>query len=337
MSELVLVANAGDGTISTLRLDAGRLTPLATSPIGKGVGTFAVDAGRDLVFAGVKAEDDAPPAIVTLDLDRGTGALTERSRRAVDDSMTYLSLTDDGETLLGASYGGGFGARWPVAEDGAVGEPTARLEHPNLHCVVTEGDLAWFVSLGADLVDQRRLGPTGSLEPLGEVHLPPGSGPRHLVLEGANGYLVTEYSGEVYHLRRGADGLLELSDDVSIVDPSAGLGHSRMGADPREERLVWGADVHLAGAFLLASERTASTIAVVPVAGDGTLGEVVSLTETRRQPRGFAVAADGRHAIVVGELDIAAEVLRVNDDGTLTRTDLVEVGHGANWVRLLQD
>ncbi|GAB3707570.1 lactonase family protein [Mariniluteicoccus flavus] len=334
MSELVLIANAGDGTVSTLRLRDGRLTPVATSPVGPGVGTFAVDADRDLVYAGVKGEDDESAAIVTLRLDRSSGELAEVSRRDVEDSMTYLALTDDRRFLLGASYGGGFGGAWPIDAEGRVRPQVSRIDHPNMHCVVTEGDLAYFVSLGADLVVQCRIA-DGELEPLGDVAFPQGCGPRHLVLDGGNAYLVTEYSGEVFHLTRGGDGLLTRRDPVSIVDPAAGLKHSRMGADPKAEGLIWGADVHRAGDFLLASERTASTIATVAVEAGGELSRVLAYAPTVEQPRGFNVAGDGRFAIVVGEKATDAELIRVEDDGTLTSLELVGIGNGANWVRVI--
>lgn len=334
MSELVLVANAGDGTISTLRLDGATLSPLATSPVGKGVGTFAVDAARDLVIAGIKADGDEPAAVVTLHLDRTSGRLTERSRRAVDDSQTYLSLTDDGRHLLGASYGGGFGSVWPVASDGSVGEPTARIEYPNLHCVVTEGSHAYFVSLGADLVAQYALA-DGALEELGEVPFPAGCGPRHLLLDGPNAYLITEYTAEVFHLTRAEDGTLTRGNAVVVVDPSAHLEPSRMGADPKAEGLIWGADLHRAGRFLVCSERNASTLASVVVADDGALGIVAALARTVEQPRGFGVSGDGRHVIAVGEKATDAELLRVEDDGTLTSLGRTPIGHGANWVRVI--
>ena len=74
MSELILVANAADGTISTLRLHrdpAPRLEVLATSGDVDGCGTFAVDADRDLVFAAYKGE---PAGIATLRADPALGS-----------------------------------------------------------------------------------------------------------------------------------------------------------------------------------------------------------------------------------------------------------------------
>lgn len=344
MTEIVLIANAGDGTISTLRLhrapsggdgpEGPTLEVLATTGGLEGCSTFAVDRDRDLVYAAYKGEQ---PGIATLRLDRGTGALTELSGAAVEASMTYLELAHGGTLLLGASYGGGVGLVWPV-QDGTLGEPTARTENANLHCVLARGGHAWFVSLGDDLVSQHALSADGRLRPLDPptVPMPDGSGPRHLILEGAGstGYLVTEFSGELVRLTVRDDGTLEPHEAVSIVDPDQGLSHSRIGADPLEEHLVWGADVGVAGDVVLATERTSSLMAAVPVR-HGRLGEPVSFTPVPTQPRGFRVSDDGRYVVVVGERATEAVLLEVGQDGTLTRRDVVGIGNGANWVRFV--
>ena len=51
-SSLVLVANAKDGTISTFTLTDDALEPLGRSDVGALGMPLAVDADRDLVFAG---------------------------------------------------------------------------------------------------------------------------------------------------------------------------------------------------------------------------------------------------------------------------------------------
>lgn len=346
VTELVLIANASDGTISTLRLERGddpasaRLVPAATSGRLTGCGTFAVDTARDLVHAAYKADDGGEPGIATLRLDRSSGELAELSRRDVDSSLAYLALTPDGSVLLGASYGGGFGATWPVEADAdtpTVGEPVGRIEHRNVHCVVPAGGVAYFVALGDDLVAQCALGVDGSLTPLDPpaLQLTVGSGPRHLVVEGANAYLVTEYSGEAIRLERAADGTLTQAESVVVVDPSQGLGHSRFGADPTAEHLIWGADVHRAGDWLVTSERSSSLLTTVAIGEGGRLGEIGSYTPTRTQPRGFAVTADGALVVAVGEKDTDAELLAVQDDGALTSLGTAPIGRGANWVRII--
>lgn len=335
--DLVLIANAGDGTISTLRMERReepRLEMIATSVAGQGCSTFAIDAERDLVFAAYKGE---PAGIVTLKLDRTTGELHPVSRRDVDASMTYLALDASRSFLLGASYGGGFGEVWPVGNEGDLGEATAHVEFANLHCVVPDRGHAYFVSLGDDLIAQYDLGEDGTLTPLDPATIaqPDGSGPRHLIIHDENAYLVTEFSGEVIRHDVGAYGSLAPAESVSIVDPSAGLKHSRIGADPTQEGLVWGADVHRAGRWIIGSERSASTLATVALDAAGHLGEVADFAPTETRPRGFAVTDDGQFVIAVGEKSTAAALSRVEDDGRLTVLARVGIGRGANWVRII--
>ena len=233
---------------------------------------------------------------------------------------------------------------WPVT-DGVLGDPAAEIRLPNLHCATVTADTrhAYFVSLGADLVAQYALAPDGALSPLDPptVALPAGSGPRHLVLDAAerNAYLITEFSGEVIRLVRDRSGRLTPTEAVGIVDQQAGLRPSRFGADPRAEHLVWGADVHLAGGgrFVVASERTAGTLATIGLDAAGRLGALVALRATEAQPRGFTTARDGRLVIVVGELATDAALYRVLEDGSLTTLHHVDVGRGSNWVRVVGD
>ena len=334
MTELVLVANAGDGTISTLEVHREpnpRLEVLSTTdPIVKGCSTFVIDHERSLVFAATK-----DPAIVTLRLDRESGELTEVARRDVESQFVYLDLSEDGETLLAASYHDGFGCAFPV--DGEeLGEPHSRVEHANLHAIVVAGHNVYAPALGDDLIAQFKLA-DGELKPLtpATVDAPAGSGPRHLIVDGDHAYLVTEFSGEAIVYRRGEHGALVEEQRKVVVDPEAGLSHSRYGADPMEEHLIWGADLHRAGRFLLTSERTESTIATVEVNGDGSLGDVLGHTKVEQQPRGFCVTADGEFVISVGERSEFASLFSLKDDGSMEQVSRVQIGKGANWVRVL--
>lgn len=341
---LVLVANSGDGTISTFRHEQDALERIAVTGGVSGCSTFSIDRERDLVHAAVKpASDDEHPGILTLSLDRTTGELTARSRLDLpDEGMTYLALTRDGTALLGASYGGGYGIVCPVT-DGVVGASVARIAFPNLHSVLpgADGRFAYFVSLGADLVAQYALGDDLALVPLEPetVAAPAGSGPRHLVLNEDQDalYVLTEFSGEVLHYARDtATGTLELRDAAAAFDPSADLAHSRFGVDPRANHLIWGADLHFGddGRRLWASERTESTLAAVTVDSDGSVTAPVRFTMTEQQPRGFALSPDGSFLIAAGERSTTVSLYAVDGD-RLALLQQTETGHGANWVRFV--
>ena len=334
---LVLVTNSADSAIASYRLQGDVLAPLAVTGGLPGTGTFAVDEQRDLVYAGVKSE---PAGIVTLALDRTTGELTPLSRIDVEASMAYLALAPGGRLLLGASYGGGYGCVWPIDETGRVGEPVARLEFPNLHSVAVADGFAYFVSLGADLIAQFALGVDGSLTPLDPptVAAPDGSGPRHIVLSPANAYVLTEFSAEALRFTRDPEtGVLTLAESVPGFDTSRGLSHGVLGAKPLEQHNIWGADLHLTpdAGHLLCSERTESTLTVIKVAEDGALVGPLSVTETERQPRGFALSPDGDLVLAVGEKSADLALSRLEADGTLTLLSRTPTGAGANWVRVV--
>lgn len=342
MSELVLVANAADGTLSTLRLhrtggtEGGAwLEPLALVGELPGCSTFAVDAGRDLVHAAYKDDDGA--GLATLSLDRETGEVVQLRTHAIGGKLTYLSLARDGDVLLGESYGEGKGWSWPV-EDGVIQEPVSEIAFRNLHGIVSDDTYVYCPALGEDLIAQYRLGEGGELEPLDPptVSAPAGSGPRHLIIDGDNTYLVTEFSGELIRYGRGGDGTLTEAESVHVAPTDAGLSHSRFGADPMAEHLIWGADVHRAGRFVITSERTTSTLTVTALDGEGHLGDVVGIFPTQAQPRGFAVTSDGAFVIAVGERSTSAQLSRVESGGELTPLGTAPIGRGANWVRVVE-
>lgn len=339
-SSLVLVANSGDGTITTFRLAGGALERLAVTDGLAGCSNFAIDPERDLVHAAVKGE---PAGIRTLSLDRETGRLTPlRTLDLPGGGMNYLALTDDGTVLLGASYGGGYGISCPVI-DGVIQGPVSQVSFPNLHSVLpsADGRHAYFVSLGADLVAQYALGADAALTPLSPatVAAPAGSGPRHLVLNAAQDavYVLTEFSGEVLHFARDtAAGTLRLTSQAAAHDPSKQLGHSKFGADPRAHHYIWGADIHWGddGRLLWCSERTESTLGAVAVAADGTVTPPTTFTVTEPQPRGFALSPEGDFLVAAGEQSTTVSLYAV-DGSQLGLRQQSETGHGANWVRFI--
>jgi len=337
---LVLVANAGDGSISTFRLADGALDRLAVTDGLPGTSTFVVDATRDLVYAAVKGD---VPGIRTLALDRESGRLTPRSTTDLPrGGMNYLALTRDGTALLGASYGGGYGILAPIV-DGVVGEPVSTIAYPRLHSVLpsADGRFAYFVSLGADLVAQYAISDDLTLTPLDPptVACPAGSGPRHLVLNDAQDavYVLTEFTAEVLHFARNTeDGTLTPLDKATAYDTTKGLRRSVIDEDPLAHHYIWGADLHIGegGRRLWASERTESTLGAVGVAASGSVLAADRFTVTETQPRGFAVSRDGAYLVAAGEKSTTVSLYRADAD-RLELLQQAETGTGANWVRFV--
>ncbi|MDO5618106.1 lactonase family protein [Kocuria sp.] len=337
---LVLVANAGEGSISVFRCDGRSLERLSVTDGLTGCSNFAVDAQRNLVHAAVKGD---PAGIVTLSLDRETGALEQVGRVDLPQGgMNYLWLTRNGTALLGAAYGAGYGFTAPV-DGSTVGDPVATVEFPNLHSVATSADgrFAYFVSLGADAVAQYALEDDLTLTPLASetVAAPEGSGPRHLIFNDAQDtlYVLTEFSGEVLRFARDTTtGELTAVDATDSVNPEADLQRGVLDGDPLEEHAIWGADIHWGAgqSHLWVSERTESTLAAVDVAADGSLTPSSEYVVTESQPRGFATSSDGSLLVAAGERSTEVSLYSV-DGAQLTLLDRAETGKGANWVRFV--
>lgn len=333
MSELVSITCSTDGTIHSYEFDERGIRPLSVAEVGKGVSAMAL-ASPTRAYVAVKDG----PAVVTLDLDEEGEApiWREVARTTTEGHQTAMAISSDGRFLLGANYSEGVGAVWPILGD-ELGKPTARVEFANLHCVIAVDEHVYFVSLGDDLVAGYSLSATGRLEPLEvpTVEAPAGSGPRHVVAsaDGANLYVVTEFSGQVIRYSRdAATGQLTPRQLVTAHATDRGLGHSIFGADPLEHHFIWGADVHLVGdEWLVASERTESTLSVLPVASDGSLGEQVAVVGTQQQPRGFITSGD--LVVCPGEKSDQVSLFRL-DEGRLELVGTAPCGLGGNWARV---
>ncbi|WP_341729502.1 beta-propeller fold lactonase family protein [Brooklawnia sp.] len=338
-SSLVLVGNSKDGTINTFDLSGDRLTPLAVSEVGAPGLPLAVDARRDLVFAGTTK----PFGVVVLKLDRASGTLSPIGRADIDGSAVYLKLSDDGSRLFWASYHQGVGGVLAVAEDGSLSPLGETISYPNLHSVQvsSDGAFAYYVCLHDDLVVQYSVDAETGLHPLDPptVAAPAGSGPRHLIFSSdeTSVYVNTEYSGEVLHYRRDtSSGRLAFVAAQTCMPTDRGLKHSRFGADPRAEGLIWGADLHLdeSETRLYCSERNQATITALDIASHGVLGGVTAHSSVVAQPRGFAVLPNG-DLLVASELDRVVGQYRPDVDSALTLVETFPAGLGAYWIEVI--
>lgn len=334
---LALIANAKDGTITTLRVADGSLAAVATTAVAPGL-PLAVDRDRRLVFAGTS--DPTGVSVLRLADD---GSLEPLASYPAHGAPVYLTLSSDGGLLFSASYHDHVGEVWQVSAEGAltpVGEPIRRQ---NMHSVILSPDdrFAYFVSLREDLVAQFAVGPDGALTPLDPptAPAPEGSGPRHLILDAAatSLYVNTEYSGEALRYRRDPEtGTLDVAERVTNIPTDRGLSHSRFGADPRAEDLIWGSDLRLStdGRRLYSAERTRGTITAVEVGADGALGRATAHSDVAAQPRHFVVLPDDT-VLVASEIDRVVALYRPDADGALTQIARHPVGLGANWIEIL--
>ncbi|MQA97867.1 MAG: beta-propeller fold lactonase family protein [Streptosporangiales bacterium] len=172
--------------------------------------------------------------------------------RPVPADPCHLAVAPDGSYLAVACYTAGAVALQRLAPDGGLhGDPKifqgeghgpdpSRQEGPHAHMVAFAGDgTLWSTDLGTDRIRQFRITGGGPL-PGGEVRLPAGSGPRHLVTHpSGHVYLVAELGRSVIVLRPegGAPGGLDVLTESPAMHgeptPEALSAAIRTGADGR--------------------------------------------------------------------------------------------------------
>jgi 6-phosphogluconolactonase (cycloisomerase 2 family) len=282
------------------------------------------------------AHDDPVGRVSAWQLDAASEQQPIGQSISLGDEPTHASLSRDGRYLFISNYGsrpnpGGSLAVMPLAEDGrplpvtqiAAHQPSGvhpeRQQSAHVHSAVPspDGQRLLVSDLGADRVFIYRYDPSNAERPLrpdepASIELPPGSGPRHLVFHpnGKHAYLALELSAQVasYDYANGTltrQQLLDLKDAGSDVRHSPGAIHTS--AD---------------GRFLYVSDRgDYNHIIVFAIDSDGTLREIQRRPSEGREPREFAITADGRFMLIANQLSNSLVVLRRDpDSGKLGET-----------------
>ena len=239
-SQLVLIATAKEGTISSLEHRGGDLKPLAVSEVGAPGMPLAVDPANDLVFAG----GSDPRGVTVLRLDRTSGELEVLGRYETRGVPAYLTLSSDAGLLFSASYHQGRGEVFRVGDAGALARSVSR-EYRNLHCVQLTRRQLCLLRLTSRRPGRPVRGcPYGELMPLirdRQRNARPGHA-RSSTRRGT-AYLTTEYAGVALHYRRDRCPGCSTRPPGPPPFPPTGVD-SRFGAPTRAEDLIWCSDLH---------------------------------------------------------------------------------------------
>ena len=220
----------------------------------------------------------------------------------------HLATSPDGRWLATANYLSGSVSLHPVLDDGSLGVRTDLVEHhgtpgpqadrqdgPHAHQVVSVDDGLLVCDLGLDLVVGYQLR-DGRLTEVTRSAMPAGSGPRHLVIDGAVAYV-----------------LGELSSTVTVCDVSGLALTPRQTVSlrsPDAQGETTAAEVVVVGDQVLGSNRGDDTVAVLARA-DGGLRLVESVPCGGSWPRWMGVV-DG--AVLVAN-ERSHDVVRFVPDG----------------------
>ena len=230
----------------------------------------------------------------------------------------HLALSPDGRWLLTANYTSGSVCVHPVSDDGSLGARTDLVVHsgtpgpqvdrqdgPHAHQVVFVDGGVLVCDLGLDAVIGYSLD-GGRLTEVARSPMPPGSGPRHLVVDGSVAYVLGELSSTVT--------VCDVSGLVLTPGPSVSLRRPTASGENTAAELV------LVGDEVLASNRGDDTIAVLTRDGSSLRLEA-TVSCGGSWPRWIGVVEEG--LLVANERSDGVAVLRRRQGGEWTVVDVL--------------
>lgn len=266
---------------------------------------YGVSEGTNSSVAAFRLTDRGPELINTVP-NSGPGAC-------------HLCLSPDRRFVITANYGSSSVSAFGLAEDGSLtgqtdlleftgtGPDASRQSEPHPHQVVVDGDLILVPDLGTDRVHRIGVDGDGKLGRAGDpVLLPPGTGPRHLVLVDDQLVVACELSAEVWWAPRTGNG------------GEAGQRVPASGSSTQER--IYPSAIVADGSSIFVANRGSDTIAGFQLA-DGTVRPAVEVSCGGAWPRDL-VATDSHlwvanqndgTVVAIGRDDLAAGRI----DGTI--------------------
>lgn len=329
---------AGSAGIYTGTLDpaTGQLGPITAAGEAVNPSFLAVSPEGKTLYAALETSEGA---VAAFRVEAGGATLTRLNEQPSGGGGTcHVAVDAAGRNLLAANYTGGSFAVFPIRPDGSLAPRTALFapcgSGPNPkrqtksygHAMIADPSnrFVYGCDLGSDRVWAWQLDAAhGTLAPLALPAgiAPAGAGPRHPAF-GADGrflYVCNELENTVtVFARNPTSGTLAPLQTLPTLPES-------LRADP----VFATAEIacHPTGRWLYVSNRDTSgggrdTLAVFAIAGDGRLTFVEAAPAGVRIARGFALAPDGRWAVVAGQEDQRIAVLRIDPaTGNLHATD----------------
>lgn len=339
-------ANGKGIAIGSFDGENGRITVSATDGSVINPVWLAVDAARGTLYACSEVFEWDQGRITACRITQA--GLTKLNAQDSGGSISgYATLDRSGNALLainycldapGRPYGSGA-VLMPIAADGSLDPIAAAISHrhcplgPNggrqershVHVVVPSPDNRFLLvaDLGIDRLLAYRFDParrTISPAPAAVLALPPGAGPRHLVLHPSARwlYLINELDSTIAAVAFDAvAGVLELLQIVSTLPA---------GFDAHNDACAL--DITPDGRFLYGTNRGHDSVAIFAV--DQATGRLEARGHVAcggRTPRCLAVDPEGNFALVANQNSDTVAVFRIDRKaGALTRHGTHEIG-----------
>jgi 6-phosphogluconolactonase len=254
-----------------------------------------VSADGRLLLVGLREES----ALLTCSIDRENGLLAELGSVPTPGAPVYVSCDSAMRKVFVPSYRDHLLAVVPLDPEG---RPAAvvqvETDLPRAHAALADRTFRWLLvpMLGADAIRTYRLSDDGHVVPdaPATTSVRPGSGPRHLVFSPDNRFVhcLNELDGSIDAFAFAADaGTLTRVQSISMMP------HGFTEAP-------WAAELRATpdGAFLYASDRRSSMLAVFSVDARSGRLSLFGHYPAETQPRGMAIDPSGRYLAVAGQL-----------------------------------
>ena len=288
-----------------LHSQTGALELISTFSAVSNPSWVTVAPDRNLIAA-ASEHVDGKSRICLLDLEPdGTLALLDSIPSG--DATCHVSFSPDSRFLAAAAYMEGqvhlagirerrFTDVRSICSYRGGGPDTARQESPHAHQVIfsPDGTRLFVTDLGTDQVWRHSIrdGILGEAE--NWLPLPPGEGPRHMVLDkkGAFVHVLAELTGKIHHFSRvHQSNTFSHAGSVSSIPADASFTPSSAAIHP-----------HPDGSRLYVSNRNGghvSAFAIDPINGGLHLTGIFRVADP--SPRDFQISPDGAWLIVAGQ------------------------------------
>ncbi|MFB6551111.1 lactonase family protein [Streptomyces sp. NPDC056405] len=304
-------AGSGLGIYRAVQEKDGALCVTALTARQESPSYLAVHPYRPVLYA---VREGRVGGVFCYELDRGHARLASSTR--LPEGACHVAVAPEGDVLVISSYDSGHISSVALDGGGLLSGPAAvvrmdgsgpradRQEGPHPHAaLITPAGAVFSTDLGADKVRIHNLANGGrTLQPVCEVDMPPGCGPRHLVRH-PNGliYVLAELTHTIIALRpfRAASGL-----DIVAVFPATGVPTAA-------ESLCSAIKISPDGQHIYTATRGADVISTHRVSErDGSLRLVSDVSSGGAWPRDFWT--DGTWLYAANEKSHTLASFRIN-------------------------
>ena len=292
--------------LSRLDLETGCLSEPTLAAEASSPNFLTTGPGNRFLYCTLKPVGQSQPSKVVLafTIDRKTGSLTPISSQSCQAlSFCHISTALEGRVLLGADYGHGKVATFPLGPDGHIGPVSTVLAYDKAQAVVPDrqnaphvhsinpdmtGRFVYVCDFSADSVRSYALdSETLQLTPAAVTPVDPGSGPRHLVSH-PNGewvYVINELSSTIVGFDADSEnGSLKHKQTVPTLPPDFRSNNTAA-------EIALSPDLR----FLYGANRGHDSIACFRVDPDtGLLTQQAIVSVEGQHPRYFVIDATGR-------------------------------------------